>query len=243
MLNEIVSPSKFSPSKAEDRFIPSRTSVAFARKALFTQPVKQKEDEDNISELPKEEVQLYDAAIQNETLQETNTSIPMFKHNSPLQLSLPSPEKSVLRYSYQKERYSPYHIPSTSPISEASKKLLVSPRRVARKIPKLPYRILDAPELQDDFYLNMLDWSSQNVLAVGLGASVYMWNAGSGQVFKLCDLSSQGDLITSVAWSDRVSLPFYYPQCGDLCYPRTHTYVHMLPMGSVVDVDTFHVEL
>ena len=114
---------------------------------------------------------------------------------------------------------------------------------MARKIPKLPYRILDAPELQDDFYLNMLDWSSQNVLAVGLGASVYMWNAGSGQVFKLCDLSSQGDLITSVAWSDRVSLPFYYPQCGDLCYPRTHTYVHMLPMGSVVDVDTFHVEL
>ena len=34
------------PTVLFHRFIPSRTSVAFARKALFTQPVKQKEDED-----------------------------------------------------------------------------------------------------------------------------------------------------------------------------------------------------
>ncbi len=29
--------------------------------------------------------------------------------------------------------------------------------------------MLDAPALQDDFYLNLVDWSAQNVLAVGLG--------------------------------------------------------------------------
>jgi hypothetical protein len=31
-------------------------------------------------------------------------------------------------------------------------------------------QVLDAPALQDDFYLNLVDWSAQNVLAVGLGA-------------------------------------------------------------------------
>jgi cell division cycle 20-like protein 1 (cofactor of APC complex) len=28
-----------------------------------------------------------------------------------------------------------------------------------RRISKKPYKILDAPNLQDDFYLNLIDWS------------------------------------------------------------------------------------
>lgn len=46
-----------------------------------------------------------------------------------------------------------------------------------RKVSKLPFKVLDAPQLQDDFYLNLVDWSSQNVLAVGLGTEVYIWSA------------------------------------------------------------------
>ena len=63
-----------------------------------------------------------------------------------------------------------------------SNKLLLSPRRVTRKISKIPFKVLDAPELQDDFYLNLLDWSSQNVLSVGLGTAVYLWSACTCQV-------------------------------------------------------------
>lgn len=44
--------------------------------------------------------------------------------------------------------------------------------------------MLDAPELQDDFYLNLVDWSAQNVLAVGLGSCVYLWSACTSQVSK-----------------------------------------------------------
>ena len=29
-------------------------------------------------------------------------------------------------------------------------------------------KILDAPEIKDDYYLNLLDWSSKGVLAIGL---------------------------------------------------------------------------
>lgn len=71
-----------------------------------------------------------------------------------------------------------------------------------RKFPKVPFKVLDAPALQDDFYLNLVDWSSANVLAVGLGAAVYLWSASTGKVSKLCDLGA-ADAVTSVAWSQR----------------------------------------
>ena len=57
-----------------------------------------------------------------------------------------------------------------------------SPRKPTRKISKIPFKVLDAPELQDDFYLNLVDWSSLNVLSVGLGTCVYLWSACTSQV-------------------------------------------------------------
>ena len=45
------------------------------------------------------------------------------------------------------------------------------PRKQHRAIPQAPERILDAPELLDDYYLNLIDWSSTNVLAVALAAA------------------------------------------------------------------------
>lgn len=63
-----------------------------------------------------------------------------------------------------------------------SHKLLRSPRKPARKISKIPFKVLDAPELQDDFYLNLVDWSAGNLLSVGLGACVYLWSACTSQV-------------------------------------------------------------
>ena len=63
---------------------------------------------------------------------------------------------------------------------------------------------------QDDYYLNLIDWSSNNVLAVGLGSCVYTWSAHTSEVKKLCDLADQPspDSITSIAWVQRVS-PLY----------------------------------
>ena len=91
---------------------------------------------------------------------------------------------------------------SLSPLSSASRRLMSRPVKIKRKIAKVPFKVLDAPALQDDFYLNLVDWSSQNVLAVGLGSCVYLWSACTSKVTKLCDLGPD-DLITSVAWSQR----------------------------------------
>lgn len=71
-----------------------------------------------------------------------------------------------------------------------------------RKILKVPFKVLDAPALQDDYYLNLIDWSHQNLLAVGLSSCVYLWSASSSRVTKLCDLGSN-DSVTSVSWSVR----------------------------------------
>lgn len=62
--------------------------------------------------------------------------------------------------------------------------------------------MLDAPQLQDDFYLNLVDWSCTNVLAVGLSGAVYIWSACTSQVKKLCEVG-ENDAITSVSWSQR----------------------------------------
>ena len=88
---------------------------------------------------------------------------------------------------------------SLSPVRQESQKLLLSPQRKPRAISKVPYRVLDAPELSDDFYLNLVDWGQQDVLAVGLGDSVYLWDGATQSVERLCNLSNK-DKVTSLNW-------------------------------------------
>lgn len=71
----------------------------------------------------------------------------------------------------------------------------------AKKIPTAPERVLDAPGLLDDFYLNLLAWSLTNLLAIGLEDAVYVWNASTGSVGLLCELPNK-TIVTSLRWSD-----------------------------------------
>lgn len=93
---------------------------------------------------------------------------------------------------------------SMSPVRAESRQMLESPRRKLRSVCKTPYRVLDAPELADDFYLNLVDWSSTNVLGVGLGSCVYLWTAHTAAVSKLCDLSETSDTVSSLSWVEKV---------------------------------------
>ena len=52
---------------------------------------------------------------------------------------------------------------------------------------------MDAPGIVDDFYLNCLSWSVQDILAIGLGGSVYLWNGRSGEVNELCNLTDSDE--------------------------------------------------
>ncbi|KAL0206324.1 hypothetical protein P9112_001631 [Eukaryota sp. TZLM1-RC] len=73
-------------------------------------------------------------------------------------------------------------------------------RKSVRKVPSEPERTLDAPGLLNDFYVNTMDYSNSNVLAVALANSVYLWNGSTGSVAELCTLS-EGDAVTSLKWT------------------------------------------
>jgi len=47
--------------------------------------------------------------------------------------------------------------------------------------------------------LNLVDWSNSNILAVALGANVYLWNAGTGTIEQLFELE-ENDYVCSVGW-------------------------------------------
>lgn len=89
-----------------------------------------------------------------------------------------------------------------------SQLLLQNPRKAMRYVNKVPYKVLDAPDLVDNFYLNLIDWGSSNVLGVGLGSSVYMWDAVSESVTRLCQIPD--DTVTSVNWIQRVSFGYWH---------------------------------
>ncbi|KAI0517185.1 WD40 repeat-like protein [Xylaria bambusicola] len=70
-----------------------------------------------------------------------------------------------------------------------------------RRIATAPERVLDAPGLIDDYYLNLLDWSSGNQVAIGLERNVYVWSADEGSVS--CLLEANPDTyVSSVKWSE-----------------------------------------
>eukprot|EP01125_Pyxidicula_operculata_P009642 TRINITY_DN3163_c0_g1_i1.p1 TRINITY_DN3163_c0_g1~~TRINITY_DN3163_c0_g1_i1.p1 ORF type:complete len:466 (+),score=61.37 TRINITY_DN3163_c0_g1_i1:117-1514(+) len=161
---------------------------------------------------------LYRQILQNEILgtqlgvEESNTFKPSsptkpsgFSGTNGIQQEFTTSPSRLFSYKSTRTNNSPNESPfSLSPMGLRSQQLLSSPKKPQRKIPKVPFKVLEAPQIQDDFYLNLVDWSSQNLLAVGLGQSVYLWNATTSQVVRLCDVSSQ-ETVTSLSWMARGS--------------------------------------
>ncbi|GMI79843.1 FIZZY-related 3, cell cycle switch protein 52 B [Hibiscus trionum] len=117
----------------------------------------------------------------------------------PCQGSPMSPNRNLLRFKTEQSAPSSPYSPSLLGQDSGFSSEASTPPKPPRKVPKTPHKVLDAPSLQDDFYLNLVDWSSQNVLAVGLGTCVYLWTASNSKVTKLCDLGPN-DSVCAVQW-------------------------------------------
>lgn len=76
-------------------------------------------------------------------------------------------------------------------------------RQKTRKISKIPFKVLDAPFLQDDYYLNVVDWSCTDNLAVGLANAAYMWGFKTNSIEKIAQFDEY-NLLTGLCW-DRLS--------------------------------------
>jgi len=87
-------------------------------------------------------------------------------------------------------------------LTPAGAGVLAAPTVRRRVVGRVPYKVLDAPGLPDDFYLNVLDWSAGNVLAVALQSDVYLWNGATAAVERLTSVPA-GTSVASVGWSVR----------------------------------------
>ncbi|WZZ14468.1 hypothetical protein YC2023_107557 [Brassica napus] len=185
-INRLIDSNHYhSPSKPiySDRFIPSRSGSNFALFGLEPSPGK----EDG----PGSYAGMLRAAMFEPDTPEKGDVVTGF-----------SPSRKMFRYKTETQR----PVNSFSPLGGAGDDeapgVSRSPVKPTRNILKSAYKVLDAPALQDDFYLNLVDWSAQNVLAVGLANCVYLWNACTSKVTKLCDIGVD-ESVCSVSWALR----------------------------------------
>ena len=158
-----------------DRFIPNRQTTD-TETSHYKLTREEAEDRELMSPTKRE----YQRAVQeNLGIDLANTRVLSYQSKPP---SAPEGHSNSLKILYSSSK-----TPST--------------KKTTRHIPQAPERILDAPDIMNDYYLNLVDWSSNNHLAVALGAHLYLWNAATGEIHQLCELEDENDYICSVKWA------------------------------------------
>ncbi|CDW78802.1 anaphase-promoting complex subunit cdc20-like [Stylonychia lemnae] len=109
-------------------------------------------------------------------------------------------KQRILSFKEKKDKPTMSLQKNLSLISSIAQEKTHKQKKSLRYIPQVPEKILDAPDLQDDYYLNLLDWSQENILAVCLAQTVYLWNSDSGEIKQLFDTENDDDIVTSVSW-------------------------------------------
>ncbi|XP_055049756.2 cell division cycle protein 20 homolog [Misgurnus anguillicaudatus] len=71
----------------------------------------------------------------------------------------------------------------------------------SRCISSVTEQILHAPGFRNDFYLNLMDWGRQNLLAIGLAHRVFLWDAAVEDIILLKKMEDENNFICSVSWS------------------------------------------
>uniref|UniRef100_A0A8K9V5M0 Cell division cycle 20 homolog n=1 Tax=Oncorhynchus mykiss TaxID=8022 RepID=A0A8K9V5M0_ONCMY len=77
----------------------------------------------------------------------------------------------------------------------------VCPKKT-RYISSVSDSFLKASELQNDFYLNLLDWSSRNLLAVALHNSLPLWDVENQKCLR--SMASHTARVASLSWNDYI---------------------------------------
>jgi len=157
---------------ASDRYIPNRSGTDFERSTALNNENKDKADDSEHTRLL--------LANTKDRIDGSKTRVLAFKNKAPTPMDGYQNSLKVL-YSTQ-----------------GAKKEIV---KANRQISSAPVRILDAPDMLDDYYLNILSWSSTNVLAVALSQCVYLWDATTSDIKELMNVDSNpGDYISSVSF-------------------------------------------
>lgn len=70
-----------------------------------------------------------------------------------------------------------------------------------RKFNSKPYKTIEVPKILDDFYLNLLDWSTKNEVAVGLDNTLCIYITGKNKRYNLFNYTEKDKYISSLIWN------------------------------------------
>lgn len=183
-------PSQKQPSGG-DRFIPNRTTTDFDLGHYMVKQQNQEAKKENDGEGNGEENQ------QNGNGSGSPKHAERIKILSEAVKGCDISNKRILSYQTKAPAAPEGHM---NPLKVVySVKTPMSTKSGSRFIPNAPERILDAPDIINDYYLNLMDWSGDNVVAVALGSSVYLWNAASGNIEVLYE-NEGGDHACALSW-------------------------------------------
>ncbi|GAA5911016.1 hypothetical protein JCM6882_006749 [Rhodosporidiobolus microsporus] len=200
-----------------DRFIPTRSPASPAAFQLLPQPsppVPQKRREKRRRPLMEGSVNTaedpassrFERVLRNE-LMPTPTKRPRPVSSTPTPRTA-SPPSSVFSF-FPSSRPKPDNcLLNSSPLSFDSLGELANSRVEPRLVDKVPLKVLDAPDVRDDFYTQYLSWSPDNRLAIALGSQVWTYQPADGAIGRVRSPSAaNSDLpVASVRWLDKNSL-------------------------------------
>ena len=186
------SPNLIKSEKLSDRFIPLNKGINLMEKFNLTTKFKEVDENKIYNDINREETDnkdLYNEMLKTNFLNEYNSSslinkLNIVSSNNNNKDIIPTYYKSKI-FSWKKENNKKnenffYNILNSQKENE---NILNNNNYdfIQRKISIKPYKELPAPNLMDDFYLNLLDWSSKNLIAVGCTSSVILWNNNKTQ--------------------------------------------------------------
>ena len=218
------SPNLIKSEKLSDRFIPLNKGINLMEKFNLTTKFEEVDENKTYNDINKEESDnksLYEEMLKNNFLNEYNSTslISKYKPSNQSNGEIPLSYNKTKLFSWKKEKNKKnenffYNIINAQKENENilnNNNLDFS--LTQRKINIKPYKELPAPNLIDDFYLNLLDWSSKNQIAVGCSSSVILWNNNKTQSETLFtyDISRENNnqnngnnnkYVSSLIWSE-----------------------------------------
>ena len=216
--------SSASTRSAHDRFIPSRVSAS-AFEGLYKQATTKGSDEKSAGKSTPSKGLLSYLRLLGSTSSSSSSSNSFL--SADMKEANKKRGKNILRFSVSSEKkkssrsegtFSPKgkggigREDSASPSSRylkarckesnelASSNNARTPAAAPRRIPTKAYKILELPDLIDDFYLQLLDWSSKDLMVVGLLNQTMVYSPSSNKNALLHSFN-EGDNVSAVSFS------------------------------------------
>ena len=187
------SPNLVKTEKLSDRFIPLNKGINLMEKFNLTTKFQEVDENKTYNEINREEndnKDMYDEMLKTNFLNEYNTTsfinkLNISKKNTNKDFTSSYNKMKLFSWKKEKSKKNENFFYDIINAQKENENILNNNNYdfnlAQRKISIKPYKELPAPNLMDDFYLNLLDWSSKNQIAVGCSSSLILWNNNKTQ--------------------------------------------------------------